>query len=274
MLEFTSADVVARGVKLHFYRTGGAKPPLVLVHGITDDGLCWMPVAEVLAANHDVIMVDLRGHGKSEAPDYGYTRENLAHELADLILKLGVEKPILLGHSMGAATSLLLAALYPDLPGAILLEDPPPFWWQNPAAAQDTSRKNGLADWIAGNKRKTNAELIAEGRGNAAWSEAELEPWVNSKQRYSPKIVELVHAQMAVSTDFPNLMKQITCPAVIISADKQLGAASSPEDIAALKAWVPQLQTAHIPGAGHNIRREQFARYMEVVQQALRDIEK
>ena len=45
MLNLTSVDVVANGVKLNYYRTGGSKPLLVLVHGITDDGLCWTPRA-------------------------------------------------------------------------------------------------------------------------------------------------------------------------------------------------------------------------------------
>ena len=57
MLNFTSDDITVHGVKLHYYRTVGNKPPLVLVHGITDDGLCRTPVAEVLSNAFDVIMV-------------------------------------------------------------------------------------------------------------------------------------------------------------------------------------------------------------------------
>ena len=85
---------VSHGTKLHYYRTGGAKPPLVLLHGITDDGLCWAPVAEVLADKHDVIMVDLRGHGKSEAPENGYDYRTMAAEVAGLINGLELENPV------------------------------------------------------------------------------------------------------------------------------------------------------------------------------------
>ena len=83
MLNLISADIDAYGTKLHYYRTGGDKPPLVIVHGLTDDGLCWTPVAEVLADRYDVVMVDTRGHGKSEVPESGYTLATLATELAD-----------------------------------------------------------------------------------------------------------------------------------------------------------------------------------------------
>ena len=59
---------MVNGLKLHYTRTGGAKPPVVLAHGFSDDGLCWTPVAEALAADYDVVMVDARGHGRSAAP--------------------------------------------------------------------------------------------------------------------------------------------------------------------------------------------------------------
>jgi pimeloyl-ACP methyl ester carboxylesterase len=60
-------------------------------------------------------------------------------------------------------------------------------------------------------------------------------------------------------------LRRIRCPALLITADPALEAIVSGEDAGALKALVPQLQIAHIPEAGHNIRREQFAPYVEIV---------
>jgi len=53
--------------KVHYYRTGGARPAIVLCHGATDNGLCWSPVAGALAEDYDVIMPDSRWHGFSDA---------------------------------------------------------------------------------------------------------------------------------------------------------------------------------------------------------------
>jgi pimeloyl-ACP methyl ester carboxylesterase len=115
--DLISDFVSVRGIQLHYYRTGNRSGiPMVLVHGITDDGLCWMPVAKVLAPFYDIIMVDVRGHGKSDAPNEGYTLENLASDLASCIQSLQLKKPILLGHSLGAIISLLLAGYYPEIP--------------------------------------------------------------------------------------------------------------------------------------------------------------
>lgn len=273
MLQISSEFVVSNGVNIHYYRTGGNKPPLVLAHGITDDGLCWTPVAEVFSRDYDVIMVDARGHGKSEAPADGYTLRNLGTELAGVIQALKLEKPILLGHSMGAITSLVLAGLFPDLPKAILLEDPPPFWTYSDGHTRNDDLVHQLTAWIQSNKRKTRDELMAEYRSNnITWPDVELDPWVNSKHRYSLNIAALVHTEDMISIDFPQLVQQITCPALFISADAAKGAASGQEDIAKIKEMLPHIQTVHVADAGHNIRREQFDRYMDVVQKFLEEL--
>src|SRR5688500_6926002 len=120
-----AGDVEANGLRLHYTRTGGAKPPLVLAHGVTDDGLCWTPVAVPLAAGNALMLVDAGGHGGAEAPGRGYGLIGQAADLAVLIGALGLRPPAPLGHSMGAATALVLAGHQPEAPGALLLEAPP-----------------------------------------------------------------------------------------------------------------------------------------------------
>ncbi len=267
MLNIISEYVISNGVKIHYYRTGGNKPPLVLAHGITDDGMCWYPVTEVLANDFDVVMVDARGHGKSDAPEDGYTLQNLGAELASVVQALKLDKPILLGHSMGAITALVAAGLYPSMPRAILLEDPPPFWMNVAGASRDESFKIGFTTWVNSIKRKTRGELLSECREqNPAWSEAEIEPWINSKHRVSPKVIELIDPPDMISIDLPSLFKKITCPTLFISAETSRGAASAEKDIAQIKTHIPHMNVIHIEGAGHNIRREQFTKYLESIQ--------
>jgi len=267
MFHFTSDFINSADVKLHYYRTGGEKPALVLAHGITDDGLCWLPVAEALFDSFDVIMVDLRGHGLSEAPESGYTMENLARELAGLILGLGIQKPFVLGHSMGAATTLILAALYPDLPRAILLEDPPVIWRRD-EQEKSANFRNSLGEWIDANKRKTHGDLLAE-CSKSGWPENEIEPWINSKHRYSPRIRAFLDTREHDGVDLQALLRQITCPALFIGGDQARGAICGEPDITELKTIIPRLQSVPIAGAGHNIRRDQFATYMKAVKEFL-----
>src|SRR5579872_2376976 len=121
-MQLSSGDVSANGLKIHYYRTGGDKPALVLAHGATDDGLCWSRVAEQLAPDFDVILPDARGHGGSDAPQGAYTSSDHAADLAGLITALGLDNPAIGGHSMGAGAVLSLLGEYPDLVRCAILE--------------------------------------------------------------------------------------------------------------------------------------------------------
>ena len=269
-MEWSTGFVEANGIRLHYTRTGGDKPPLVLAHGVTDDGLCWAATAAALAPECDAVMVDARGHGTSDAPERGYGPLEQAADLAGVIAALGLERPAVLGHSMGAATALVFAGNYPDVPGAILLEDPPAWWtsWTSTPAARE--RHVAMRERALNLKRKTREELIAGQRvEQPGWSDAELQPWGDAKQRFSPNVLSVFDEDNAAGVDWPVVLSRITCPALLITGDPERGAIVTDESAAALQALLPQLEVAHIPEAGHNIRRDQFTRYMGVVQDFL-----
>ena len=266
MRGWQSGDVDVAGLRLHYTRTGGDLPPLVAAHGIGDDGLCWAAVAEALAPSYDVIMVDARGHGRSEAPLHGYSSAEHAADLRSLVAALGLGQPVVLGHSMGAMTTLMLAGSAPDLPRAILLEDPPPVWMRAPGAVPGgDARSATMHQAIAELKRKTRAELIAGQRAAApAWPDDEIERWADSKIRFSPNILSIFSTAQA-APDWPALLRQIRCPALLLTGDPACGALVSPDDAASLRAHIPHVQIAQIAGGGHSMRHDQPARYLEAV---------
>jgi N-formylmaleamate deformylase len=263
--DWQTGYVETNGLRLHYSRTGGDKPPVVLAHGVTDAGPCWTPVAEALAAEYDAIMVDARGHGHSDAPVRGYDPAEQADDLAGVITALELERPAVLGHSMGAATALVLAGAHPDLPGAILLEDPPVWWTGWTVTPEATERLAGMRERFIGLMRKTREELLDGQRAEQpGWSEADLEPWADAKQRFSPNVLSVLDQDNAAGIDWPETMRRITCPTLLITADPERGAIVTEESAAALKALVPHLEIAHIPEAGHSIRRDQLARFIDV----------
>jgi pimeloyl-ACP methyl ester carboxylesterase len=274
MTAWQPGDIIVGGLRLHYTRTGGDGPPLVLAHGVGDDGLCWTTVAEALAPEYDVIMVDARGHGRSEAPEHGYRPNVQAEDLAGLIAALGLRRPIVLGHSMGAATALMLASAHPNLPAAILLEDPPPWWMTQPQdTAAEVERRAQRRAGMLELKRMTRQELIAGQRAVApTWPDAEIERWADSKQRFSPNVVEVFDTNNAEYIDWTAALRRITCPALLIGGDPALGGLVTEENAAALRSLIPQLQVVHIPAAGHSIRHDQFARYMDAVRAFLAEI--
>ena len=110
MTSWTTGICEANGINIHYMRTGGYKPPLVLLHGLTGSGACWTPLARTLESDYDVIMPDARGHGKSSAPLHGYLYRDHASDVIGLIEALELAAPVLLGHSMGGMTAAVVAS--------------------------------------------------------------------------------------------------------------------------------------------------------------------
>ena len=92
MKDWSDNFVQANGINIHYHRTGdGSKPPLILLHGVTDNGLCWQRVAHDLEDTYDVIMPDARGHGRSSGIATGFSYEHLSHDVLALIHELNLD---------------------------------------------------------------------------------------------------------------------------------------------------------------------------------------
>lgn len=262
MSSWTSHTTDANGITLHYWRTGGDKPPLVLCHGITDNGLCWTRAARALEPSYDVIMVDARGHGASSKPASGYTSNDHAADLAALIEALDLDKPALMGHSMGAATVATMAYQRPELTQRIVLEDPP---WRIQTAAEVAAGAAGMAAWrdnLAAEQKLTVAEIVANGKAQRpTWADEEWDAWVAAKQQVS---LDVFAYRTAPTTDWQSIAAGLHVPTLLVTADPALDAIVT-EEGATLAAQNPNIRVAHIPGAGHNIRREQFTVFMDVV---------
>lgn len=101
------------------------RDPLLLVHGFAADSQDWAWHIEALrAAGHRVVAADLRGHGASSAPETGYRPEDLAGDLARLLDRLGVERVVAFGHSMGGMVVTALAHAHPERVRGLLCVDP------------------------------------------------------------------------------------------------------------------------------------------------------
>jgi pimeloyl-ACP methyl ester carboxylesterase len=264
-----SGDVRANGIRLHYYRTGGSKPPVVLVHGFSDDGLCWTSVARALEETYDVVMVDARGHGHSEAPARGYGPLDHADDLAGVIAGLGLRRPIILGHSMGAISVLVLAGRHPEIPRAVVLEDPPA-WWVKGSVPYAPAWRAETRAWIENIRRRTLEEIVAFERAEEpGWTEEELVPWADSKLHLHPNVFT---QNSRIGVDWPLVLGKIVCPVLLITADPERGAIVTGEQAASLRAMAPHVSIAHVAGAGHSIHRDQFTRFLETVRAFLNEL--
>jgi N-formylmaleamate deformylase len=272
---WTPNDITVRGARVHYYRTGSGaapnKPAMVLAHGFSDNGLCWQPMAEELESSYDVIMPDARGHGLSQRVQHGETLDPPA-DLAEFIRAMGLERPIVGGHSMGASTAFQLGARYPDLVRALILEDPPWFVPQPGATGHGGIRaKSPLGQWIMSLQDLTLEQVMDQCRiDHPTWPEIVVRRWCEGKKQLDPTFLSTENS--SITGEWRALVPSISCPTLILTADPDKGGIVTPEVAQGVCAANPRLRVAHIPGVGHHVRFGDQATYMRAVWDLLKEI--
>ncbi|MGI6367963.1 MAG: alpha/beta fold hydrolase [Anaerolineae bacterium] len=269
---WSQGDALANGHRIHYYRSGGPGQAILLAHGITDSGECWPLVAEALAPEYDVIAWDARGHGRSETPRAPFSTVDQANDLIGLVAALQLDKPVAIGHSMGANTVANAAFLQASLFSRIVLEDPP---WRDPVPGEPVrgvaSYQQRLADYHA----QTVSELAAYGRANReGWSEHEFEPWARAKHLCRAETLERM---VPGGPSWREVARGIGCPVLLLTGEPDfqasvgLGAIITAAVAKEAQSLLQQGRVVHIAHAGHNIRRENTADYIAAVRSFLRE---
>ena len=110
-------------VKLNYLQFGGGES-LVLIHGLGANLSFWyFGAARLLARTRNVLMYDLRGHGRSSIPREGYGLHQMVRDLVDLLDFLGIDRADVAGHSFGGRVAIALAALYPERVRNLVIAD-------------------------------------------------------------------------------------------------------------------------------------------------------
>jgi N-formylmaleamate deformylase len=273
---WTGDDVLVNGVRLHYSRTGhGEKRPLVLVHGFSDNGLCWTPTARDLEAEYDVIMPDMRGHGLSARvrPD---EEVDMAADLAELIRALELKRPIVGGHSMGAMVTYRIGVRFPGLTSALVLEDPP--WrlsWPEQTPSPDQLAENPIVKWAWTLPNKTMEELLVEYRkDHPNWSEEMVRLMCESKKQLDPTIADIMVKRRHVTrSDWLTTLPTIAHPVLLFTGNSELGGIVTPEAIARVRKLNPSVTIVTIPDVGHLIRFDKYTAFMEALRAFLKQIQ-
>ena len=111
------------GVEIQLAQWDGEEKAILCIHGITANCRCWDVIADALSPPHKLLAMDLRGRGLSGAPSSGYSMEHHCRDILAVLDDLGLERVVLMGHSLGAFISLMFGAKHPERVDRIILVD-------------------------------------------------------------------------------------------------------------------------------------------------------
>jgi pimeloyl-ACP methyl ester carboxylesterase len=281
---WTDGYTYANGIRIHYYRALPAqgKPVMVMVHGVTDIGLCWTTLALRLQDAYDIYMLDARGHGLSDPFTPADNGETLVKDVVAFVQVMKLEKPILMGHSMGAATVMRVGAEHPDVAKAIIMLDPmlgrfpgaprndsagnrPPATQVRQLQAPDRLSVNmvGSPETLVAQNNYRFEDLVATGRRQfPKWDSVDVYYWALSKKQYHGPYTNEAWQAMSGTMRTENALATIQAPAIILKADASPEVRKTNEEAARV---MPKGKLVHIDGAGHNLHHDQLARTVEVL---------
>jgi pimeloyl-ACP methyl ester carboxylesterase len=229
------------GTALYHEDTGSLDPTLLFVHGWSCDHTYFAPQVEHFDHRHRVVAVDLRGHGRSDAPEQAYTAEVFADDLAWLCEQLAITQPVVVGHSMGCVVALELADRHRRLPSALVLVDPPPVMTKPPELRALLA---GLVEGLGGDDHRTVRQAMIDGMFLPT-SDPALKGRVTSEMLQTPQHVAASAIDAALSWEGEAVLEALTVPTLFIGADRPSN------DATVLRALNASITTGQTVGAGH-----------------------
>jgi pimeloyl-ACP methyl ester carboxylesterase len=267
--------VYANGIRIHYYHAVPApgKPVIVMVHGVTDNGLCWTTLTEELQKSYDIYMPDARGHGLSDQFTDADTGDTLIQDVVGFVHAMKFEKPILMGHSMGAATVMRVGAQYPDLPRAVIMLDPllgplPARAAGTPGHAASAKAPGAVSmfgtpeELVAQNNYTFDSLVVTCRKQNPKWDPVDCQYWALSKKQYHGPYTTAQMQAMTGTMAIGDSLARITAPALILKADAPPEIRKRNEEIARI---MKNGKLVHIDGAAHNLHHDQRKRTVEVL---------
>ncbi|MCU1504346.1 MAG: hydrolase (pyridoxal phosphatase) Cof [Ilumatobacteraceae bacterium] len=250
-------------VRIRFVRTGGGGPSVVLLHGLMGSGACWSPLARALENEFDVVMPDSRGHGGSSAPAIGYSYDDLASDILDLVQALGLSRPVLIGHSMGGMTAAVAAQRGTANLRALVLVDPT-------FISPDLQHEVWQSD-VADEHRRALAvskhELLSEAQARHPHRSAEIiDLQVQARMRTHLSAFDVLRPP---NPDFRTIVRGIDVPILLVIGDSPV---VSPELASELSHINPRVSVAQIPNAGHGLPFDQPDHLQQTITPFLREL--
>ncbi len=209
------ADV--NGINL-YYETHGSGRPLILLHGGLGSGEMFGPILPTLAAAHQVVAVDLQGHGRTADIDRPLDIRTMADDIAALIGQLGLERPDVMGYSLGGGVALQTAIRHPEVVGKLV-------------AVSANIRRNAIYPEMLAMQGQVSAGAIEFMKDTPMY---ELYQRVAPRPEDFGRLLDKIGAMMSQDFDFTEEVRGLQIPTLIACADADMAPPSHYVEIFAM----------------------------------------
>jgi N-formylmaleamate deformylase len=256
----------------------------LLLHGFNEYGLTWLRVAKELEGDYNIIMLDARGHGRSEGIANGFSSGLLVEDVVGVIHALELGSPRMIGFSQGGSTVLRLAATYPELVHSFIFEG----WGDESGRSANTenlAKSEGYQQWfnswlaqleelrtLSHRERLTAAlAILMPTMGGILWSEDEYVPSVEAYVLFDLALARYsINLWSSKDKDDPaELLKRVSCPVQIMKHAWSFPAAGMQVEVREVLSEQPNVRIVFFEHTGHLIRRMAFEQYMALVREFL-----
>ena len=201
----TGAYAEVNGIRL-YYETHGAGRPLVLLHGGLMSGEAFGPLLPTLAAGHRVIVPDLQGHGRTADIDRPIETRLMAGDIAALITHLGLDKPDLMGYSLGGGVAFQTAVAHPELIGRLVI-------------VSTNITRNAIYPEMLGQQMQVSAAAAEFMKDTPMY---QLYARVAPRPEDFPRLLDKVGASMAKDFDLSDEVRGLKVPMLFACADADM----------------------------------------------------
>jgi pimeloyl-ACP methyl ester carboxylesterase len=210
----TGQYVQVNGINL-YYEVHGTGRPLILLHGGLMSGEMFGPVLPLLAEHHQVITVDLQGHGRTADIDRPLDVRLMADDIGALIVHLGLDRPDVVGYSLGGGVALLTAAKYPARVRRLV-------------AASANIRPDAIYPEMRAQQAQVNAAAAEFMKETPMY---QLYQRVAPRPEDFPRLLDKVGDAMARDFDFTEEVRGLQVPTLIVAADADMAPPSHYVDV-------------------------------------------
>jgi pimeloyl-ACP methyl ester carboxylesterase len=193
------------GINLYF-ETHGTGQPLILLHGGLGSGEMFGPTLTELAQQHQVITVDLQGHGRTADIDRPIDIRLMADDIAALIDHLKLDKPDVVGYSLGGGVALFTAVKYPDKVRRLVV-------------ASAHARRDAIPPEMLAQQAQVNAAAAEFLKDTPMW---ELYQRVAPHPEDFPRLLDKVGEAMAQDYDYTQDVRSLQVPTLLVAADADM----------------------------------------------------